>query len=90
MHISKNFIMRPIAGENVIVPIGEEASRFQGLITVNESGAFLWKLLQDENTSPESIKQAFRKEYGVDEKTADNDVEEFLHILRMRNILKEE
>ena len=90
MHISKNFIMRTIAGENVIVPIGDEASRFQGLITVNESGAFLWKLLQDENTSPGSIKQAFRKEYGVDEKTADNDVEEFLHILRMRNILKEE
>ena len=90
MHISKNFIMRTIAGENVIVPIGDEASRFQGLITVNESGAFLWKLLQNENTSKESIKQAFREEYGVDVKTADNDVEEFLHILRMRKILKGE
>lgn len=90
MHISENFIMRTVAGENIIVPIGDEASQFQGLITVNESGAFLWKLLQNENISEESIKQAFRKEYGVDEKTADNDVEEFLHILRMRNILKEE
>lgn len=89
MHISENFIMRTVAGENIIVPIGDEASQFQGLITVNESGAFLWKLLQNENISEESIKQAFCEEYGVDEKTADNDVDEFLHILRMRKILKE-
>ncbi len=89
MYISENFIMRTVAGENIIVPIGDEASQFQGLITVNESGAFLWKLLQNENISEESIKQAFREEYGVDEKTADNDVDEFLHILRMRKILKE-
>lgn len=89
MHISENFIMRTVAGENIIVPIGDEASQFQGLITVNESGAFLWKLLQNENISEESIKQAFREEYGVDETTADNDVDEFLHILRMRKILKE-
>ena len=89
MHISENFTMRTVAGENIIVPIGDEASQFQGLITVNESGAFLWKLLQNENISEESIKQAFREEYGVDEKTADNDVDEFLHILRMRKILKE-
>ena len=89
MHISENFIMRTVAGENIIVPIGDEASQFQGLITVNESGAFLWKLLQNENISEECIKQAFREEYGVDEKTADNDVDEFLHILRMRKILKE-
>lgn len=90
MYISENFIMRTVAGENIIVPIGDEASQFQGLITVNESGAFLWKLLQNENISEESIKQAFREEYGVDEKTADNDVDEFLHILRMRKILKGE
>lgn len=89
MYISENFIMRTVAGENIIVPIGDEASQFQGLITVNESRAFLWKLLQNENISEESIKQAFREEYGVDEKTADNDVDEFLHILRMRKILKE-
>ena len=89
MYISENFIMRTVAGENIIVPIGDEASQFQGLITVNESGAFLWKLLQNENISEESIKQAFCEEYGVDEKTADNDVDEFLHILRMRKILKE-
>ena len=89
MYISENFIMRTVAGEIIIVPIGDEASQFQGLITVNESGAFLWKLLQNENISEESIKQAFREEYGVDEKTADNDVDEFLHILRMRKILKE-
>lgn len=90
MHISNNFIMRKIAGENVIVPIGEEASRFQGLITVNDSGAFLWKLLQRGNIEPESLKQALCREYALDGQTADTDVEDFLRILRIRNILKEE
>ena len=59
MHISENFVMREIAGERVIVPIGEEASRFHGLITVNDSGAFLWSILQKSDTTLDQLKKAF-------------------------------
>ena len=43
MRISKDYIVREIAGEYIIVPTGREALNCQGLITVNETGAFRWK-----------------------------------------------
>ena len=46
MKISKEFVLREIAGDYVIVPTGEAAYRFQGLITVNDTGAFLWEQLK--------------------------------------------
>lgn len=43
MYVSKDFIVREIAGDYIVVPTGEEALKFNGLITLNEVGAFLWK-----------------------------------------------
>ena len=41
MKISKQYVIREILGEHIIVPTGQEAIRFQGIIAVNETGAFL-------------------------------------------------
>ena len=50
MKIEKDFILREIAGDYVIVPTGKTALEFNGLITVNELGAFIWEKLQQETT----------------------------------------
>lgn len=42
MKTSNEFIMREIAGEYVLVPIGKRALTFQGLVTMNEVGALIW------------------------------------------------
>lgn len=39
MKISSNYVIREIAGDYIIVPIGQAIFDFQGLITVNEIGA---------------------------------------------------
>ena len=41
MKTSNEFIMREIAGEYVLVPIGKRALTFQGLVTMNEVGALI-------------------------------------------------
>ena len=41
MKISSNYVIREIAGDYIIVPIGQAVFDFQGLITVNEIGALL-------------------------------------------------
>lgn len=46
MKISNEYIIRDIAGEYIIVPVGQVALDFQGLITVNEIGVYIWELLQ--------------------------------------------
>lgn len=86
MKIEKEFILREIAGDYVIVPTGKTALEFNGLITVNELGAFIWKKLQQDVTEDELI-QVILEEYEVDEETARNDVEEFLNKLTECKIL---
>ena len=86
MKIDKEFILREIAGDYVIVPTGKTALEFNGLITVNELGAFIWKKLQQDVTEDELI-QDILEEYEVDEETARHDVEEFLNKLTECKIL---
>lgn len=90
MHISDEFILRDIAGDYIIVPTGKEAMEFQGLITVNEVGAFLWAELQKKDLSEKELIAVLLKEYDVDQETATNDVNEFLSIVRNRGMLKDE
>lgn len=86
MKIEKEFILREIVGDYVIVPTGKTALEFNGLITVNELGAFIWKKLQQEVSEDELI-QEILEEYEVDEETARHDVEEFLNKLTECKIL---
>ena len=87
MRISENFIMRDIAGEKVVVPVGE-AAQMNALITMNSVAAFLWECLQEERTE-EEIKAKVLEEYEVDEATAERDVRGFLDALRHFGMLEE-
>lgn len=89
MRISDKFIIREIAGEYVIVPTGSEAFRFQGLITVNEVGAFLWEILQNGDKTLEELVHAVCGEYEADQKETEQDIEEFLEKIRREGMLIE-
>lgn len=86
MKIEKSFVLREIAGEYIIVPTGNTALDFNGLITVNEVGMFLWNLLQDEVTEEDLIRKTM-EEYEVDRETVKGDIEEFLEKLKANGIL---
>ena len=87
MKIDKDFVMREIAGDYVVVPTGKTVLDFNGLITVNEVGAFVWKILQEDVTEEDIVKRVL-EEYEVDEETAKNDVEEFIEKLVKGGILE--
>ena len=87
MHISDKFIIREIAGEHIIVPTGNEALRFQGLITVNEIGAFLWETLQGGDKTLEELVQAVCAEYEADPGEAERDTKEFLGKIQNEGML---
>lgn len=89
MYVSKDFIVREIAGDYIVVPTGEEALKFNGLITLNEVGAFLWKKLE-EDIELEALVEAVCEEYEVEEEIALSDVKEFLQILRDHQMLLEQ
>lgn len=87
MKVQKEFVLREIAGDYVIIPTGKTVLTFNGLITVNEVGADLWKMLQSDVTF-EDLVQGILKDYDVDEETAREDIREFLDTLIRGGILE--
>lgn len=86
MKVDKEFVLREIAGDNILVPVGETALDFNGLITLNEVGAFLWNKLQSEITIDELVQEVL-DEYEVDEDTARKDILEFIGYLQNADII---
>lgn len=89
MHIVNGFMIREVAGERVAVPIGEAVRRFSGMISLNDSAAFLLQLLQTEQT-PDSLLQAVLKEFEVCQEDAQRDISEFLSVMKQLNLLVDE
>lgn len=87
MKIEKEFILREIAGDYVIIPTGKTTLELNGLITVNELGAFLWEKLQQDITKAELV-EAVLAEYEIDRETVEKDVDEFLEELVKNRILE--
>lgn len=79
-------MLREVAGNSVVVAVGKATLDFNGLITLNGSGAFLWKLLAKE-TSPEALLTAMLDEYEIDEATAKKDIEEFIDKLKGADLI---
>lgn len=86
MRVKKDFILREIAGDYIIIPTGKTALEFNGLITVNEVGASLWNMLQKEMTLEDLVK-GILEEYDVEESVAREDIQEFLEALVKGGIL---
>jgi len=88
MKIKDGFLLREIAGTQIVVPIAERVIEFKGMMTLNDHGLFVWNMLQNECTF-EDILKSILEEYDVDVETAKADLEEFLAHVRKNGALVE-
>ena len=88
MKIKNELMLREIAGNYIIVPVGGDFVDLNAMININDTGAFIFKALEEDTTASEIV-DAMIKEYDIDEKTAKNDVNEFIDILRKNSMLEE-
>ena len=65
MKRNTDFMLRDIAGEVILVPTGAATQQFNGMITLNEVAAFIWKNL-DESKSKEELVDKIMDEFEVD------------------------
>ena len=79
MKLKEGFLMRSVAGQTVVLPSGDELD-LNMMITLNETGAFLWERLQNETTE-DALVSALLAEYEVDEETARKAVQAFVQKL---------
>ena len=73
----KEYIKRNIAGEIVLVPAGQTAEDFNGMITLTESGDFIWEHLEEARDFNHLV-ELILEEYDIDKKTAAQDASAFL------------
>ena len=80
MKRSADFLLRQVAGSQVLVPVGAATKRFPGMIRMNATGCFLWELLEAAQTK-ESLAEALVSRYEVSAEQAATDVEAFVEKL---------
>lgn len=90
MKITEGFLLRKVAGQSVVMPMGKKAFNFNRAITLNETAAFLWSVLEKEDVTKEELISKLTAEYDVDAVTAENDIDKFLNKLRENGLLYEE
>ncbi len=86
MKINYEFVKRKIFDEYYLVPIGEAATKFNGLIALNEISSFIFDCLP-ECLNANDIAAKITEIYDTDLETAVSDTEEFLSVLREQEII---
>lgn len=87
MKIKNGFAKRDIAGSTIVVPVGNTAKEFNGMITLNDSGSFIWDCFLKDITIDEAV-EAVLAEYDVEREKAQADVERFVNMLKENSIIE--
>lgn len=87
MKIKDGFILREVAGNYIVVAVGDAVKGFNGVINLNETGAFLWKLLE-KGCEKEDLLNALLEEYDVEKSVAESDVSAFITKLTEASLVK--
>lgn len=88
MKIKKQYILRKVAGENMVVPIGKESVINQGIFQLNDVGTMLFELFQQGAEIVDAEKMLVEK-FGITDNQAHEDVGDFIKILEHYKLLEE-
>lgn len=86
MKIKDGFILRNVAGTNLVVAVGERSKIFNRMMKLNDTAAFLWQQMQKECT-PQQLVDSLTREYNVTQDVAAYDVDAFVAALREAGVL---
>lgn len=86
MKINGEFILREIAGDTILVPVGQTALKFNGIITLEPVGATIWKSLEA-GLNFEEILTKILDTFEVERDRAETDLKEFLAQLEKQGFL---
>jgi len=86
--VKENFLLRNVADAWVVMPIGQDMLDFNGVIKLNETGALLWKQLE-EGADADSLARALAEKYSVSFEEAKADAEEYLAKLAKAGCLED-
>ncbi|MBR2944487.1 MAG: PqqD family protein [Clostridia bacterium] len=88
MKIKKGFILRDVGGKTYVVAVGELSKTFNGMVTLNETGKFLWQELEKGATKEELLVKMLSEFEGAEEETVKQDIDMFISKLEKDKVLE--
>lgn len=83
---SANYVLREIAGESILVSVGDGVADFCGIVNLNASAKVLWNTMQ-QGATKEALIQALIHQFAVSREKASEDVDTSLHLLLERGLV---
>lgn len=80
-------LLRQVGELWMVFPIGEALNVHNRIIQLNDTGVFLYELLMKEQTI-DTLVDLIQKEYGIDEETALEAVQEFVEMMQQEGIIE--
>lgn len=89
MKARKDFILRNLVGEYLLMPVGDNIGRFRGTLLMNEMSVFVWEKMQ-ESVSRDELLREILNHYEIDEKTAAADLDGLLDGLKRLGVIEDD
>lgn len=89
MRIKNGFVLKSIAGENIVMPAGDNISTFDGAIVLNEVAGFIWSKME-ESVSRNELLEYILSEFEVEEEKAARDLDALIEKLYDYGVMEEE
>ncbi len=80
-------MLRTIVGEHMLIPVGDTAREFNGMITLTDTAVTIWNNVEKVD-SEEELVEILLEEYEVDRETAARDVHGFIGMLKEQGMLE--
>ena len=87
MKIKEGYKLCKVRDNSIVIAVGDTVMDFNGLVTLNETGEFIWQKLES-GMSEDEIITAMTAEYGIDAATAKEDFNEFAEKLKGANFIE--
>lgn len=86
MEIKRKVVLREVAGETMLIPVGDNSSEYNGIFTLSPSAAIAFKAFQSGKSEEEALADIL-SEFDIDKETAKADLDEFVDSLKEFGIL---
>ena len=88
MKLKYDFVVRNVADKTVAIAVDSSENSFNGMLTLNDSGAFIFEHLK-EDTDMETLIKDFLAEYEATREQAEGTITSFIEKLREAGLIEE-
>ncbi|MCR5484372.1 MAG: PqqD family protein [Clostridiales bacterium] len=88
MKIKDGYKLCKVKDSSIVIAVDNAVMDFNGLVTLNSTGEFIWSMLEKGEMTDEQVIEAIAKEYNVDKNTASADFYEFADSLKEAGFLE--